>query len=211
MISKIKKNLDEYLGFDSDKLFEDKMIRVFGGAIRDSIADMKINDIDIIAGSQSVNYISSLLTLKGYTLMSSLIGKDITSIYSGLEVISEPHTWIKDNKIVQIIKPRYKNDKITYYKTFTNLISNVDISSCGVSYDGASLYENYPNAISHCLNKHFTINKYATMFSEKRYTHRVHKLQERGWMHLDSNMINLNRDDKIHSLFNEIEFVSEYA
>ena len=50
----IKKRLDEYLEFDSDSLFYPTqsgliLARIFGGAVRDSIAGQKINDIDLLA------------------------------------------------------------------------------------------------------------------------------------------------------------------
>ena len=53
----IKEKLDEYLEFDSNLLFNrtpieehsikfKRLVRVFGGAIRDIIAGQKINDVD---------------------------------------------------------------------------------------------------------------------------------------------------------------------
>jgi hypothetical protein len=39
----IKERIDDYLGFDSSKLFVNNLVRVFGGAVRDCIAGMPIN------------------------------------------------------------------------------------------------------------------------------------------------------------------------
>lgn len=206
----IKAKLDEYLEFDSNKMFFDPLVRVFGGAIRDIIAEETIHDIDIIVGSKSIGQLEFFLSLHGYKHMESLIPKDIASIYHDLKIISEPHTWIKGTKIVQLIRPsvgvkHLKNDiKVQeaeiYAGVFQFLIENVDISCCGVSYDGESVYENYPNAILHCLNKVFITNHSAAMYNDKRIDHRKAKLESRGWVKMDKMDI---RDIKIESILKD--------
>jgi hypothetical protein len=217
MLDKIKLELDNYLEFDSNLLFSSsgsekinvsRLVRVFGGAIRDIIADMPINDIDILSGSRSIKPLQSILESNGYVYMDSLTPKDLSSIYHDIKVINEPHTWIKGTKIVQIIRPvgKYFND--SYEKGFINLIQNVDMSCCGVSYDGENLYENYPNAILHSSSKVFEFNKMAMMYNEKRFIHRKYKLEDRGWRELqDKSDI---RDLKINSILNDnIKYINE--
>lgn len=171
MIEKIKNTLDEYIEFDSSKLFKNNfnLVRIFGGAIRDIIADQKINDIDIICGSKSIKYIEFILENNGYQFMEGLNGKDLQVMYSDIHIINEPHTWIKGSKIIQLIRP-------VVYSGFKDLISNVDLSCCGVSWDGETLHEDFPNAILHCQNKVFSVNSLAKMYSEKRAQHRIVKL-----------------------------------
>ena len=208
----IKKRIDEYLLFDSDKLFKScDLIRIFGGAIRDSICGDPINDIDILVGSKSIRIVEHILSLHGYTLIESLIPKDLASVYNDIQVISEPHTWMNGNRIVQLIRPRitqpnYKTggismntDTYTYKENFNILISNVDLSCCGVSYDGNKLSEDYPNAILHCKSRVFSVNQNAKMYSHKRIHHRVHKLQDRGWSRIDDT-VSVNRDLKIKQI-----------
>jgi hypothetical protein len=208
----IKKRIDEYLLFDSDKLFKScDLIRIFGGAIRDSICGDPINDIDILVGSKSIRIVEHILSLHGYTLIESLIPKDLASVYNDIQVISEPHTWMNGNRIVQLIRPRitqpnYKTggismntDIYSYKENFNVLISNVDLSCCGVSYDGNKLSEDYPNAILHCKSKVFSVNQNAMMYSHKRIYHRVHKLQDRGWSRIDDT-VSINRDLKIKQI-----------
>ena len=144
----IKEKLDEYLEFDSNLLFNrtpidgysiklKRLVRVFGGAIRDIISGQKINDVDILVASQSLELVEFTLKESGYTYIESLVPKDLASLYSDIHVISEPRTWIKGTKIVQLIKPRIKsNQPKEYEQMFIDLIQNVDISSCGVSWDG---------------------------------------------------------------------------
>jgi tRNA nucleotidyltransferase/poly(A) polymerase len=64
----IKKSLSDYLEFDSDELFRSKfnLIRIFGGAIRDIIAEQPIHDIDILCGSKALKYIEMILEQNGY-------------------------------------------------------------------------------------------------------------------------------------------------
>ena len=201
---KIRKSLSDYLEFDSDELFKSKfnLVRVFGGAIRDILAGQKINDIDILCGSKAIKYIESVLEQNGYQYMEMLNGKDLQAIYSEIHIINEPHTWIKGKKIVQLIRPVvFDNNEVEYEEGFRDLISNVDFSCCGVSYDGETLYEDYPNAIVHCQSKVFSVNMNAKMYSQKRAQHRKVKLETRGWKEIESKT-DVNRDMKINVLFN---------
>lgn len=227
---KIKKSLDEYIGFDSNEIFFDTitkdftnepngysftlpnkpLVRIFGGAIRDIIADKQIHDIDILVGALSYKRLSQVLLSNGYKYFESLTPKDLSSIYSDIKVINEPHTYIKGDKIIQLIRPvNYRSQD--YEKSFINLIQNVDISCCGLSYDGNKLYENFPDSLIHCLNCVFISNKYSKMYSEKRHLHRIYKLEERGWNRIDS--ISDKRDIRINTILEngvKIEYEKEH-
>ncbi len=220
----IKEKLDEYLEFDSNLLFNrtpieeysiklKRLVRIFGGAIRDIIAGQPINDVDILVGAQSSKLVELTLKEAGYTYMKSLAPKDLSSVYTHLQIINEPKTWIKGTKIVQLIKPVIKTTDLRYYEMgFVDLIQNVDISSCGVSWDGVHLYENFPNAIAHCQNLSFYINKMAKMYSIQRSSLRRYKFIERGWREIEMNDAAVARDQRIDNLLGDkpaIEFVSE--
>jgi hypothetical protein len=207
----IKVKIDDYLEFDSHILFKNKynLVRIFGGAIRDSIANQPINDIDIIVGAKALKEIEFFLENKGYHYMEMLNGKDLQEMYSEIHIINEPHTWVKGKKIIQLIRPvvsfteLHNTSKSTYdiYKQgFRDLISNVDLSCCGVSYDGENLYEDYPNAIVHCQSKVYSVNKSAKMYSERRINHRIHKLKDRGWEEIE-NSLEVNRNLKLENIF----------
>ena len=215
----LKSKLDEYLEFDSSKLFFDPLVRVFGGAIRDIICGDKINDVDILVGANSLPKLEFILATNGYVHQEGLIPKDLASVYSDIHVISEPHTWTKKDKVVQLIRPA-KNEKLAPYGTkitdaahrkvyqqiFLNLIENVDMSCCGVSWDGEKLYEHYPEAVNHCLQKVYQTN-FGAMYSEKRHIHRKVKLESRGWKLI--NTMSDIRDLKIKTVLSqkEIEYV----
>jgi hypothetical protein len=218
MIQKINDRLNEYLEFDNSILFFDPLIRIFGGAIRDIIADQPINDVDILCGAQSVQRLESILEDNGYHHFDKISSIDITNLYSSIHVISEPHTWIKGTKVVQLIRPRLftkkgKSEKQNYVDDFKNLIENVDLSCCGVSFAKGILYENTESAILHCLNKQFTVNKLAKMYSQTRATHRTIKLETRGWQQVSINTIR-KRDLKIDFILDnkeEFEFTKEWS
>ena len=201
---KIRKSLNEYLEFDSNELFrsEFNIVRIFGGAIRDIIAGQDIHDVDILCSSKAIRYMEMILEKNGYQYMEMLNGKDLQEMYSEIHVINEPHTWIKGKKIVQLIRPSLgfkADDENVYRQGFNDLISNVDLSCCAVSYDGENLYEDYPNAIVHCQSKVFSVNIKAKMYSQKRVHHRKAKLEGRGWIEVKSET-NLNRDLKINNI-----------
>ena len=213
MLQKIKENLDTYLGFNSDELFIDDMVRVFGGAIRDSIADMPIKDIDILCGSISCKRLEVILINKGYKYLPSVLSSyEIGQIYIIKGVINEPKTFIKGDSMVQLIRPVNKNGLIWQKpnnkgvkESFIDLIANVDISCCGVSYDGKHLYENYPNAVLHAKSKIFSVNDKAKMYIENRIIHRSFKLIERGWEKLGDSKSH-QRDFKINQLLTNLDF-----
>ena len=223
----IKEKLDEYLEFDSKLLFNrtpigensikvKRLVRVFGGAIRDIIAGQPINDIDILVGSKSSKLLEFTLKEQGYNYMESLAPKDLSSIYTDIKVINEPRTWMKGVKIVQLIRPVIRvtrdSDLRYYERGFVDLIQNVDISSCGVSWDGENLYENYPNAIAHCQNFSFYINKNAKMYSHSRSVMRSYKFIERGWKQIEMDDTAVARDQRIENLLSDkpaIDYISE--
>jgi hypothetical protein len=219
MIQKINNRLNEYLEFDNSILFFDPMIRIFGGAIRDSIADEKINDVDILCGAQSIKRLESILEQNGYHRFEKLTSVDITNIYSTIQVISEPHTWIKGTKVVQLIRPRLqsmsndKSEQQNYKDNFINLIENVDLSCCGVSWSNGILYENCESAVLHCLNKQYSVNTGAKMHSYERATHRRAKLESRDWQEVSRNRVQ-RRDLKIDFVLEnkeEFEFTKEWS
>lgn len=215
----IKKSIDEYIEFDSSKLFFDPLVRIFGGAIRDSINGDPINDVDILVGSKSISRINFILESEGYYRVP-LFTKDLASVYTDIHVISEPHTWMKNKKIIQLIRPamshliapngskKAPNNSIVYKQMYENLISNVDISCCGVSYDGVNIYENYPDAIVSCLTKTFSVNSGAAMYSQKRISHRIAKFEERGWVNVGKGN-DIRRDLIIDQLLgpNSLEYI----
>jgi hypothetical protein len=196
----IKSKIDNYIGFDSDEMFKAcDLILIFGGALRDIISNQQIQDVDILVGSKSIKNLQSVLIRNGYKYMEDFVSKDVSNIYE-INVICEPHTWMNGDRIIQIIRPSGNNDsQETYIKNLLDLVKNVDISCCGLSYNGISLKEDYPNALLHCYNKVFSVNKSAKMYSSKRISNRIDKLQKRGW-ELIENTIQNNRDLKIKML-----------
>jgi hypothetical protein len=228
----IKQKLDEYLEFDSSLLFGDdtfitnelkdrgiiynKLVRVFGGALRDIIAGQKINDVDILIGTKSMNFVDKVLVENGYIYHENLAPKDLSSVYDMNMVISEPYSYVKGTKVVQLIRPRVMSverpSDVTqdlYTQTFIDLIANVDISCCGISYDGKNLYQNYPGAISHAKHRKFLVNNLAKMYNQKRISSRRWKLINRGWEEL--NGVADYRDFKIDAIFDieNFEYIDE--
>lgn len=205
---RIKFKISEYIGFDVNELFLSDYITIYGGAIRDSIAELEIHDIDILCMPNSANKLKSFLLTKGYNQVE-LYDQDKLNMYHGLTLISEPWTLIKNTKIIQIIRPRWyrvdnrRSDIRAYENAYYNLIRNVDISCCGVfleqdhnNNNKLSLKEACENAIIQCLTKTFKINKEALLYNEKRIHDREYKLIGRGWTNFGiSNYQNISNVD----------------
>lgn len=206
---KIKNELDEYLEFDTNEIFENTdYCEVFGGAIRDILADCSINDIDFVALPQSKNELDTILRKHGYQFLEDYTSIDINEIYKDIRLIFQPITYINKNfKKVQIIRPSFYNShtyKImistmisknwviqNHSKNFFDLMKEVDLSCCGVSFDG-NLKENYPKGIIHSMSRIFEINDKAGMFNKERTLKRKFKLIDKGfeeWDHLSNKRI----------------------
>lgn len=201
MNEKIKNRIDEYLEFDSSELFIGDLVAIFGGAIRDSLADQPINDIDILVGSDFFNKVNKIIQSKGYIYYDKMTTKDINFLYKNVHIINEPYTYMKNGKIIQLIRPVLPYGSGTnYYDNFKIVLSNVDLSCCGVSFDKYGLSENYECAILHAKNKLFYVNKKAKMYSEDRIYIRMNKLRCRGWTQIgDESIIKINRDLRLNN------------
>jgi hypothetical protein len=207
---KIKLSLDSYLEFDSSELFRPDLVKVFGGAIRDIIADMPIHDVDIISASRSAKRLETILESSGYHYVDGLNPKDLSSVYTDIKIICEPRTYIKGRKIVQVIRPSGDATTLLSYKDSMNrLISNVDISCCGVSYDGSNLIENVQDAILHCRNKVYKVNYGAQMAHKNRLMHRKAKLEDRGWEQIEGGVAT-HRDIKIDEILRSDTYKDGY-
>lgn len=212
MVVLIKEKLDKYLEFDSDELFDKKWVdfaSIFGGAIRDIIAgdSDKINDIDIIGLPISLNNISKTLEYHNYKKMN-LIKPDLHIIYKDIKFIFEPMTYLNSNqKIVQLIKPQNINNKNRSPSEFQlirqnyySLLTNVDLTSSGLFYDGEELYESMNFSYTHCKMKIYEKIPHAMMYNSTRTHQRSEKLKwDKNWKEYDNNL-KLNRSIKINNL-----------
>ncbi|MCK9446676.1 hypothetical protein M0Q50_07420 [bacterium] len=193
MISIVKKRLDDYLEFNSDLLFKDTdFLEIFGGSIRDAISGLEIHDIDILCMKNSAIKASEILESFGYkNVTDKLSMKNIQQMYKDTHIVFEPWTFMNNNlKIIQLIRPvsdmKFNNFNMNYHtKQFFDIMKQVDMSCCGVSYDGEGINENYPNAINHCRLKFYKINPNAKMYNKDRIFDRKYKLNSRGWTCID--------------------------
>lgn len=190
-MNKIKQKIDDYLGFDSNTIFAIDHIRLFGGAIRDILADQPIQDLDILLGPESCQKVKVILEMNGYDFIENYISKDLGKMYKDIHIINEPLTFMRvvNNKIsmVQLIRPsRIQNGYPGIIPAIMEIIWNVDLSCCGVSYDGKNLYENIPNAVLECKSMIFTPIVGSSMHSPDRSLIRKEKLISRGWTESDS-------------------------
>lgn len=173
--------------FDSDLDFT-----IFGGAIRDSLAGQEIHDIDILCLPYAFTKLVELLTNEGF--IQSRACYDIEHLYAEIGIIHYPATFLKNGLSVQLIRPRlnkfghsFAPDKCTdsnNLEVFYSVLSNVDLSCCGVYLQRRSIYESTPNAIKHCIKNVFSVMPHSKMASPKRLASRIEKLEIRNWKKL---------------------------
>jgi len=216
MINKIKKNISLYLGFNVDELLTaGDYVTIFGGAVRDSIANMKIHDVDVMVLPNSMTQCINLIIDKGFIFDESAFTKDFHKIYD-IKYIFEPKTFIKirNNEVIRIqfIRPNANiysivtskksklNDFNTISKSFEILLNNVDLSCCGVSISSSGFKEHIKHAKNHCLCKIYRSNTNALMKTD-RFISRVEKLKSRGWT--DIEFINKYKLNKLNNLIKQ--------
>lgn len=209
MLENIKNRITDYIGFDVDKLLNaGDFVTIFGGAVRDSIADLEIHDIDVLCLWESMRKCEQLLEIEGYVFDHSAYTKDFDKVYDGIKVVHEPHSWIKivdegfgkEIRRIQLIRPQVFKEEEDFMATslgiksplkksrgfnemkeaYYNLLENVDLSCCGVSISSSGFKEEYENAVVHCLCHVYEEIPDALMITD-RINGRKEKLNQRGW------------------------------
>jgi len=229
--NKVEKGISDYIGFDVREIFnQSDYITIYGGSVRDSLAELDIHDIDILCMSESAKKLRDFIVDEKNYQPLDLYDADALNMYKGISMIEEPWTFMNDNKkIIQIIRPRYagyttkvKNDlnHITKYQlAYYELIKNVDLSCCGVFLENngeIKLKEACKSAIIHCLSKTFKIQEWSKLYNKDRTMTRERKLTERGWDNLSEPSFNMYIDKgyyikKTRKLkLIELEFKPEY-
>lgn len=182
IVDTVKTKISDYLGFDINHLLFDTndSAFVYGGAVRDSIANLPIHDIDIMTLPRAARALSqTLIDDFGFT-QTSLASIDIVSLYFGIRVINLPWTFIKDDCIVQLIRPVIEKNESPHVKLH-QCLSNVDLSCCGIAYRPTTIIETCAEAIDHCQQKMFKVLTGNLLYRKDRISHRVCKLEDRGW------------------------------
>lgn len=199
---KVANSISDYIEFDVNEIFNaSDYITIYGGAVRDSLAELEIHDIDILCMYNSGRKLYEFLLTKGYSKLD-LYDLDTLNMYKEITIIREPWTLQnKNGKIIQIIRPNVEhfNPKETgdyleqaYVKSYKKILTNVDISCCGVfleknkSNNSLKIGESCPNAIVQCLTKTFIINKEASQYNKNRIYKRLEKLTSRGWIDINN-------------------------
>lgn len=220
MDNKIKNCIDNYLEFDSNKLFKktDYLV-IFGGSLRDIIAgdDNKIKDIDIMCLSKSRNIAINVLLSEGY-IRHDLFSPDTFLLYTKIKCIFEPKTFVKGNKVVQLITPvninaNYRQDDTKIFNemksNFFEILKNVDLTTSGLVFDGEELFESVRNSYYHCKNKYFHEIIGTKMYNEDRIVFRKNNLYNKGFKIVKHDDIKFIRLQKVLSLRNTIPTINK--
>jgi hypothetical protein len=197
LASKVRTRIDNYLSCISCfELLHGTDSLIFGGAVRDSIANLEIHDVDIAVLPNACGIIMSRLKHAGFKQIEKC-NIDISSLYTN-SLIQEPHTFYKNDAFVQLIRVRANTTRVSYdMNDLHNIVKNVDISCCAVSFfpnsqgapPNSTLKEYHANAIFDCLDKQFKVLKNTAFYNKKRIDYRIHKLVARGWQDCTPNVV----------------------
>ncbi len=200
-MARLKEKLDQYMEFDSDELIMcGDLVTIFGGAIRDAIGGSPINDIDVLCTPHSRENIIRLLKANDYIYLEEMYKAPLEKLYTGIKIISMPLTFTKGEKIIQLIFPVTPDG---YEKSHKNLISNVDISCCGLSYNGLHVYEDVEDAYLNAIEKTFRVCKDHKMYCQDRIHMRIRKFLDRGFVEITTK--DKERINRIENIIKEDE------
>ena len=194
----VKNTLSNYLEFDVDEIYNTSDYGyIFGGAIRDSIVNDDINDIDILCLPNSRSKISGLLKGNGY-IKKDFYKKGVYDLYKDIKVIFTPLTFMKGEKNIQLITPKGQSGNVenTIINNFFDILTNVDLSSSGLYFDGYNIKESYANAMVDVFSKVYRINRNAKMYNPDRFELRKYKLEERGWKHYEESTLSFMEENR---------------
>ncbi len=206
--TEILNKLNNYLEFNIDVInkklpYTNDNFLVFGGSIRDIISGSEIkNDVDILVKPDAFRLFLDILSHTGWK-QSEYIKKSSMDLYKDIQIIFEPYLFFKDGKSIQLIKPSLGNN-------LTKISYNVDISCCGVSFNGESLIENVEGAILDCVNKRFRIIKSNIMYNENRIHTRIEKHLSYGFKIYEPNNRRTNLDKLLHSTDITFDYAKAY-
>jgi Icc-related predicted phosphoesterase len=93
------------------------------------------------------------------------------------------------------------------------LLRNVDLSCCGLFWDGEVLYESYVGSVKHCLEKKFLSLEDNLMYNHKRIEARKRKMYEKGFDEIifnDMNRLRKTRILKINEILSDNQNLDDY-
>jgi hypothetical protein len=196
----IKSELTNYLEFDVSKIFEvSDNTYIFGGSVRDIIAELSIHDVDILYLIQYKQRLQKLVIDSGYTLyknMSEQYEMDNNSIkYDTMDVETYKN---KNGKQIQLISSPYLLNVDTYpplvpqnlIKNIQYVLTQVDLSSSGVYFYNNELGISINNAYDDCVRRQFYLLPNNQMYHKGNINSRVEKMESRGWTCLNKSILN---------------------
>lgn len=188
MLEHIEEKFPDALNLIPDTCF------IYGGAVRDILADLPIlGDLDIAVPSNDLDIIISRFLdsprwIKGDDVVE-IVENDKNYAGSTMsKLVSSVRSFVNnDGKIIQFmeIKPESgaHKDKFTF-ENILRLVQHVDIICCGVISDVyGTTYEILPGAAEDCKNRilRFNENLKFTEKSLQKIKDRIEKLKSRGW------------------------------
>lgn len=167
----INKKVSDYLTFDINKLLNINGLYIYGGAIRDSISNMKIQDVDILLFDH-MEELNTILYDNGYKCNRDELFKK----------------GINEHEVVDTKNKEYYKkigDDVRRIQIYFDSIENhyPDFTITGLYYSKDGIIEKLEDSILHCKWKVFKRNPKVRM---RKY--RLEKFLNLGWKYCDENV-----------------------
>ena len=159
--------------------------KIFGGSLRDLVADLPIEgDLDVLVPTSEFIALRKSFAESPNWILDKLID---TSSYNfkldRLRVEKILNFKNISNKIVQLIKIKNEDRVLDDYEIILNNIKSVDIRCCGLMLDmEGNLLEVIEGAQQDCKDKALRLNPFVkNKCAKSKVTQRIEKLVKRGW------------------------------
>jgi len=159
--------------------------KIFGGSLRDLVADLPIEgDLDILVPASDFVSVRRNFAESPNWIIDELI--DTTSYNFKLDRLRvEKVLNFKNisNKIVQLIKIKNEDRVLDDYELILNNIKSVDIRCCGLMLDmDGNLFEIIDGAHQDCKDKALRLNPFVKdKCAKSKVMKRIDKFVTRGW------------------------------
>ena len=188
----VRRSISDRIGFDVDQFLTGTDAVIFGGAVRDSLARMEVNDIDIAALPESREVLTDRLNEIGFKVLDNSIREEELFVfadqYEDFRLIFNLKTWVSSDISIQLISPIVTCglSKMANFAELLEFVSGVDFSNCGVAYQPGVIHETVSGALHDIRGRKFRLIEDAPMNHIKNSSLRREKFESRGWVYYES-------------------------
>ena len=194
--------------------------KIFGGALRDLVANLPIlGDLDILITSSEFATVRRAFAESPNWILDTSKSTETYQFteFNRLRIAAVLNFKNVSNKVVQLIKIHNEDRVMEDDEIILNNIKSVDIRCCGLMLDmNNNLYEVVPGAYQDCKDKELKLNTIVKdKCNQNKIVERINKLVDRGWINLitdtELKLLNIVKTNNLQNSDNSAELITAWA